>query len=89
VYAIFWIVSAGRIVVAALGNETFGAETTLALLAVLFLPVLLLAPLRWRALSRQRRSNSTPADDENVASVLKVVTRERADRAAARRPGRI
>jgi hypothetical protein len=88
VYAIFWIVSAGRIVLAALRNETFGAETTLALLAVLFLPMLLLAPLRSRALSRQRRTNSTPADDQNVAPVLKVVTRESADRTTAHRPGR-
>jgi hypothetical protein len=88
VYAIFWLVSVGRVVLAAVRNETFGAVTTLAVLAVLFLPVLFLAHLRWPRLSRRRGSNCAPADDENLAPVLKLVAREPADRTAVHRQGR-
>jgi hypothetical protein len=85
--AIFWIASAGRVALAAFRNEAFGTVTTAAVLAVVFLPMLLLAPLRRHWLSRQRGSTATPADGENIAPVLKLVTPTQTDRAAARGSG--
>jgi hypothetical protein len=88
VYAIFWLASIGRVVLAAVRNETFGAMTTVALLAVVFLPVLFLAHLRWPRLSRRRGFNSAPADEEKLAPVLKLAAREPADRTAVHRQAR-
>lgn len=51
VFLFVWAVSLMRVVAGALGGETFGAEASIAVLAVLMLP-----PTIWRSLrSRQRR----------------------------------
>jgi hypothetical protein len=51
---IFWLVSLVRVVGAFLRHETFGAEATLGLMAIIFIPLLLV-----------RRERSTPGPGKN------------------------
>jgi hypothetical protein len=85
-YAIVWIASVARLVVAAISHETFGIEGTLALLAALLLPALFFESLRWLLRLRRREPHFTPSADQPIARVLTLMPE---DRTAARRPGRI
>lgn len=86
IFAILWFASVARVVAATIRHETFGTDLTLALLAVLFLPVLLFEPLRWLLRLRRRESHVAPATDGTKAPVIALVPK---DRTAAGRPGRI
>jgi hypothetical protein len=80
VYGIVWMASVGRVILAAFRHETFGAEATLALLAVALVPLLLLSPLRWLAPPRRNRSRGTSASEQTTAPIAKLVPRGPADR---------
>jgi hypothetical protein len=86
VYAIVWIASVARVIAATIRQETFGTELTLALLAALFLPVLLLEPLAWLLRPRRHESRCTTTADHKIAPVIALVPK---DRTAGRRPDRI
>jgi uncharacterized membrane protein len=56
VCAVLWIVSFLRVAAGLIGQETFGAEPTVAFLIVVLLPVLLREAL-WRLVARRLRSH--------------------------------
>jgi hypothetical protein len=57
---VFWLASVGRVAAGIARHETMGAETTLAWLAVVFLPLLFKEPAAW-VWRRCRRGRSQDA----------------------------
>ena len=69
VYAIVWAGAAVRVALAR--HETFGVELTLALSALVVLPLLLKAPLRW-LLGRPARTRA-PREEPRLAEVRRLL----------------
>ena len=76
-YAVVWAVSLGRVISAVAQHEAIGAEVTLALLAVLLLPLLLMAPLRWVLGARGRRPSRSSEARVSSPRVIELAARDR------------
>jgi hypothetical protein len=88
VVMIVWLVSVARVVGAVARQETFGAEATLALLAVGLLPISIARTVTWWARHRGRSASSSESAVPVLAEVetLTMRTTRRSIAGARRRP---
>ena len=76
-YAVVWVASLARVVVAMIHHEPFGTEVTVAALATVLFPLLLLASIRWLLRQLWRHRTETDATEDKLGAIVRLVPGDR------------